>query len=112
MMPALPATPPCRVRFSLYLRVAMVSAIVLLLSSPDPVQARPSGFDGLFEEAMAQSRQQQRQALRKSLADNPAQNEEQGRTLRRKLSSEERDALRRDLRDANRYGAQPGHRHR
>lgn len=91
-----------------------VIAIVapLLLSSPGQAHARPSGFDGQLEEAIAQSRQLQRQALRKSLVDNAAQNEEQGRETRRKLSTEERDALRRDLRDANRYGAHPGYKHR
>jgi hypothetical protein len=84
----------------------------MLLSGAGPVHARPSGFDGQLEEAIAQSRQQQRQALRKSLVDNAAQNEEQGRESRRKLSTEERNALRRDLRDANRYGAPPGYRRR
>lgn len=81
------------------------SMAILLLSGPGEAHARPSGFDGLFEEAMTQSRQQHRQSLRKSIADNPAPGAEQGPQSRRKLSSEERDALRRDLRDANRYGA-------
>lgn len=81
-----------------------VLAIFALWFGSGDAQARPPMLDHFFAGAEDRSRPDRRTDLRQSLS--PRDDRDESSQARRKLSSEERSALRRDLRDAMR-GAYP-----
>lgn len=88
--------PLCRFRLRHLLLVVMLPLVCM------GAHARPPMFDGFL--AGERDRAERPAGLRESLA--PRNDREESAPTRRKLSTEERSALRRDLRDAMR-GAYP-----